>query len=99
LCKGGINIKNNTFILDKQSDDSTELDYLEQIYKKVKMQELVQFNGKAFRRIYPKNNKYIKHPYHFYMIADDIYSGTFTSNNKWGEQVNTTCHYKAIIKK
>lgn len=92
-----ININNSIFLLNKLSDNFTDLDYLEQIYKKVRVQETVQFNGKGYKRIYPKNNKFHKYPYHFYMFSNDIYEGAMLTNNKWDELVNVSCNYKAVI--
>lgn len=86
---------NNVFeIIQKGS----ELEDLEQIYKRVKIGEFVQFNGKVFHRIRPINNKYNTHPYHFYCSCNDIYKGNFLVNNKWGESVNIVCTYKVIYK-
>lgn len=79
------------------SNDSTDLDYLEQIYKKVRLDEWVQFNGKGYVRVTPKNNKYFKCKYHFHCFCNDVYSGNVKTNNNDGEMVSTCCKYKAII--
>lgn len=81
------------FKLQKQ-DKLTDFEYLEQIYKKVKLGELVKLNGKAYMRIVPKNNKYFKHPYHFYCAVNDIYKGNVLFRDKDGEFVNSGCQYK-----
>lgn len=60
----------------QHEDDLSELEYLEKIYKQVRLEELVKFNGKAYIRSTPKNNKYYKYPYHFHILVKDIYSGS-----------------------
>ncbi len=75
----------------------SELDYLEKIYKKVRLEELVKFNGKGYMRSTPKNNKYFKHPYHFHLAVKDIYKGNVLFRDSDGEMVNTGCHYKVVI--
>lgn len=75
----------------------TELDYLEQIYAKVKLKEKVKFNGKAYTRITPKNNKYYKYPYHFELTVKNIYDGNMTIVDKDGEEVTLICDYKLVI--
>ena len=80
-------------------ENLTDLDYLEQIYKKVKLGESVKFNGKAYIRIVPKNNKYIKYPYHFYCAVENIYEGNVLHNDRDGELVNFSCRYKIILDK
>ena len=77
----------------------TELDYLEQVYKKVKLGERVKFNGKVYTRITPKNNKYLKHPYHFYLSTKDIYKGDSMIVDEDDETVNTICECKIEIAK
>lgn len=76
----------------------SELDYLEKIYKKVKLDELVKFNKKVYIRSTPKNNKYYKYPYHFHLLVKDIYSGNMKFLDEDSELVNTGCHYKIEIK-
>lgn len=83
----------DTIIIEKK-ENTSEFDYLEQIYKKVKIGELVKFNGKVYMRVRPKNNKYCKNPYHFYLAVKDIYKGNVLSTDDDGEAVNTHCHYK-----
>lgn len=85
-----------TFELQYETDLS-ELEYLEKIYKKVKIGELVKFNGKAYIRQYPKNTKYYKYPYHFAVINSNIYSGNIKMKDEDGEFVNTACSYKVVI--
>lgn len=75
----------------------SDLEYLEKIYKKVKLSEYVKFNGKAYVRVVPKNNKYFKHPYHFDVAVKDIYKGNIQIRDFDGEFVCFRCHYKAII--
>lgn len=77
----------------------SELEYLEKIYKKVKLEELVKFNGKVYRRIPPKNNKHFKYPYHFHLAVTDIYKGNVLFRDADGELVNSGCRYKVIIQK
>lgn len=77
--------------------DLPELEYLEQIYRKVRVGETVKFCGKAYRRIYPQNNKFVKHSYHFMCCSEDIYQGTCLIEDDDGEEVNTLCEYKAIF--
>lgn len=81
----------------KHEDGLSELDYLEKVHKKVRVQELVKFNGKAYKRSPPKNNKYNKCPYHFYVAVEDIYSGNIKLRDEDGELVNVGCQYKLII--
>lgn len=76
----------------------TELDYLEQIYKKVKMYESVKFNGKVYVRIRPRNNKFYQSPYHFMLLSSDIYRGNVKLVDGDGELVNSVCSYKIKIK-
>lgn len=76
----------------------SELNYLEKIYKKEKLGELVKFNKKVYMRSTPKNNKYYKYQYHFYLLVKDIYSGNVKFSDEDGELVNTVCHYKIEIK-
>lgn len=80
-------------------DGLTELEYLEQIYKKVRLNERVKFNGKVYTRIVPKNNKYFKHQYHFCLSVSDIYKGNFMVIDEEGESVNSICEYKVEIVK
>lgn len=75
----------------------SELEYLEQIYRKVKLNEMVKFNGKVYIRTTPKNNKYYKSPYHFYLAVKDIYSGNVRIMDSDGELVNSICEYKIEI--
>ncbi len=75
----------------------SDLDYLEKIYKKVKLEELVKLNGKAYRRSTPKNNKNFKYPYHFHVASKDIYAGNVKFTDIDGELVNTGCHHKVEI--
>ena len=81
----------------QHEEDLSELEYLEKIYKQVRLEELVKFNGKAYIRSTPKNNKYYKYPYHFYILIKDIYSGNVKFKDEEGELVNTGCHYKLEI--
>lgn len=76
----------------------SDLDYLEKIYKQVRLQERVKFNGKVYMRSTPKNNKYYKYPYHFHLVVKDIYSGNVRFQDEDGELVNTGCHYKIEIR-
>lgn len=85
-----------TFYLQYE-DGLSELDYLEKIYKKVKIGELVKFNGKGYMRSTPKNNKYFKHPYHFHLAVSDIYKGNVRLQDEDGELVTIVCHYKVEI--
>ena len=75
----------------------SDLDYLEKIYKKVKLEELVKLNGKDYRRSTQKNNKYIKYSYHFHVANDDIYAGNVKFTDIDGELVNTGWHHKVEI--
>lgn len=84
------------FTLKKQ-DEMSELDYLEQIYKKVRVGELVKFNGKAFARVIPKNNKYNKNPYHFCLSTENIYDGNILLRDDDGEMVRLLCLYKVEL--
>lgn len=77
----------------------SELDYLEQIYKKVKLNETVKFNGKVYTRVVPKNNKYYKNPYHFYLSVEDIYNGNMLVIDADKEHVKKICTYKLEIVK
>ena len=81
----------------KYQEGLTELDYLEQIHKKVRLQETVKFNGKVYMRVTPKNNKYYKNPYHFYVLNHDIYSGNVKLFDEDGELVNSICNFKIEI--
>lgn len=81
----------------KYQEGLTELDYLEQIYKKVKLEQTVKFNGKVYMRVTPKNNKYYKNPYHFYVVNRDIYSGNVKLMDEDEELVNSICNYKLEI--
>lgn len=80
-------------------EDFLEFDYLEQIYKKVKLGETVKFNGKAYTRTTPKNNKYYKNPYHFHVTVNNIYDGNMKVIDKDGESVTMICNYKLEIEK
>mgnify|MGYP001806508966 FL=1 len=82
----------------QHEDGLSELEYLEKIYKQVRLEELVKFNGKAYIRSTPKNNKYYKYPYHFHILVKDIYFGNVKFKDEDGELVNTGCHYKLEIK-
>lgn len=75
----------------------SELDYLEKIYKKVRLEELVKFNGKVYMRSVPVNNKYRKHPYHFHLAVKDIYKGNVLFRDGDGVMVNSGCYYKVVI--
>ena len=75
----------------------TEFDYLEQIYKKVKLQETVKFNGKVYKRSTPKNNKFYKYPFHFHLAVSDIYKGNVLLKDDDGEFVNSICHCKLVV--
>lgn len=86
-----------TFELEYEEGIS-DLDYLEKIFKKVNLEEIVKFNGKAYKRIVPKNNKYMKYPYHFYVLSDDIYNGNVRFNDRDGELVSVGWHHKLEIK-
>lgn len=90
-------LKVKSLYLESQ-EGLTEFDYLEQIYKKVKLQETVKFNGKVYMRVTPRNNKYYKNPYHFYILNHDIYSGNVKLMDEDGELVNSICNYKIEIK-
>ena len=81
----------------KNQDKLSDFDYLEQIYKKVCLGEIVKFNGRAYVRVTPKNNKYYKNSYHFNLLTDDIYSGDVLIEDDDGELVRTRCHYKIEI--
>lgn len=87
----------NVFTFKKQDDMNNELDYLEQIYNLVKLDETIKFNGKVYKRIRPINNKFRKYPYHFCCINQNIYNGSVLVNDKNDEFVNFICNYKAII--
>lgn len=75
----------------------SDLEYLEKIFKKIRLEEIVKFNGKAYKRIVPKNNKYMKYPYHFYILSDDIYGGDVRFTDKDGELVYIGWHHKVEI--
>lgn len=75
----------------------SELDYLEKIYKKVRIGELVKFNGKGYKRSTPKNNKYFKCPYHFHIVSDNIYEGNMHVIDSDRESVKFLCEYKVVI--
>lgn len=81
----------------KYQDGLSELDYLEQIYKKVRLHEIVKFNGKVYMRVTPRNNKFYKSPYHFCLLVRDIYQGNILTLDDDGEHVNSVCHYKIEI--
>lgn len=85
-----------TFYLQYE-EGLSELDYLEEVYKKVKIGELVKLNGKGYMRSTPKNNKYFKNPYHFHLAVSDIYKGNIRLQDEDGELVTTVCHYKVEI--
>lgn len=85
-----------TFYLQYE-EGLSELDYLEKIYKKVKIGELIKFNGKGYMRSTPKNNKYYKIPYHFHLVVSNIYKGNILLQDGDGEFVTTVCHYKVEI--
>lgn len=85
------------FELQKE-EGLSDLDYLEKIFKKIRLDEIVKFNGKAYKRIVPKNNKYMKYPYHFYVLSDDIYRGNVLFRDRDGESVNVGWHHKLEIK-
>lgn len=76
----------------------SDLDLLEQVCNKVRLGEIVKFHGKAYRRVTPKNNKVYKYPYHFYCCSENIYAGSFLTEDDDGEAVNTLCEYSAILK-
>lgn len=75
----------------------SDLECLEQIYKKVRLGELVKFRGRAYRRIVPKNNKAFKHPYHFWCVSENIYEGSFLMEDEDGENVKMLCQYKLVL--
>ena len=81
----------------KTSEEETDLDLLEQVYKKVPMDGQVKFNGKAYRRCRPVKNKHCVIPYHFYLADKDIYSSNMRT---WDgeEYTNLFYEYKAVIK-
>lgn len=84
------------FKLVKVEENIADLELLEQIYKKVRIDELVKFNGKAYKRCRPIKNKYRKVPYHFCCVVDDIYKGNMMIFD--GEEyVNSVCHHKAVV--
>lgn len=74
-----------------------EIDYLEDIYRKVKVSEAVKFNGKVYRRIRPIKNRHIAYAYHFYCQTNNIYNGTALLLDQEGELVNTICEYKLEV--
>ncbi len=88
----------STFVL-KYQENYTDFDYLEQIYKKVKLDELVKFNGKAYKRLRPINNKYMQNPSHFYLLKEDIYNGTVLINDFDDEFVTIVCHHKLVVER
>ena len=90
--------KGTVLELVKTSEQETDLDLLEQIYKKVPLDGQVKFNGKAYVRCRPVKNKYLTIPYHFRVIDKDIYSRNIQT---WDgeESVNLYCEYKAVIKR
>ena len=90
--------KLDTFFVPKEE---TELDSLEHIYTKVKLGEIVKFNGKGYLRIKPKHNKYMTYKYHFTLINKDLShsSSNFYTTDKWGEDVSTNCDFRVIYKK
>lgn len=74
-----------------------DVDCLERIYKDVRLNELVKFRGKVFRRIVPKNNKSYKYPYHFWCVSQDIYAGSSLTEDSDGEYVNILCNCKLVL--
>lgn len=85
-----------TFKLQYEKDFS-DFDYLEKIYKKVKLGETVKINGKVYIRTVPKNNKFYKHPYHFYLSNPNIYKGDILIVDDDEELVTSRCCYKIIV--
>ena len=88
---------NNVLKLFKTNCDETELDLLEQVYKKVKVGSHVKLNGKSYKRLPPKNNKIYKYPYHFILYNENLYRGMVMSIDYWGDRVSNVCDYMAII--
>ena len=78
-------------------DGVEDLEYLEQIYKKVPLGARVKFNGKCYTRIVPKKNKALQYPYHFYLSVKDIYDGNMLVVDEDDEEVTVLCNYKVEI--
>lgn len=74
-----------------------ELECLERIWQKVRLNELVKFRGKAYRRIVPKKSKTFKYPYHFWCVSQDIYVGSCLTEDADGEYVSILCNCKLVI--
>lgn len=77
--------------------DLSDLECLEQIWKKVRLHGLVKFRGKVYRRSIPKRNKMYKYPYHFWCVSQDIYAGSCLTEDADGEYVNIICEYKLVV--
>lgn len=86
-----------TFVIYAGEEELSDLERLEQIYKKVRLNKLVKFQGKAYRRIVPKNNKSFKYPYHFWCVSKNIYEGSCLTEDADGEYVNILCDYSVVL--
>lgn len=80
-----------------QAADLPDLECLERIWQRVRLNELVKFQGKVYRRIVPKKNKALRYPYHFWCLSQDIYAGSCLTEDADGECVNIICNYKLVI--
>lgn len=80
-------------------ENKSELELLEQIYKKVPTSKSVKFNGKAFIRVMPKNNKFVQYPYHFALLTNNIYDSDVLIVDNDGEEVSKLCDYSVLFKK
>ena len=75
----------------------SELNYLEKIYKQVRIYELVKFNGKAYMRADPNDHFY---KYHFYEYRPNIYYlGVRKILDDDGELVNIKCDYRIKLER
>lgn len=77
----------------------SEINYLEKIYKQVRIHELVKFNGKAYMRSDPNDNIY---KYHFYEYKPNIYYLTSVGKkiiDDDGELVNIKCDYRVKLER
>lgn len=81
----------------KEHSGISDLDYLETIYSKVRVGEIVKFKGKAYIRTRPQNNKFVKNPSHFRLLSSNIYEGTCLTEDADGEAVELIAHYSVVL--
>ena len=93
--EGDLNVKH---LYITPQENKSELELLEQIYKKVQLSELVKFNCRAFVRVVPKKNKFVQYPYHFALLTNNIYDGDVLITDDDGEEVSTLCNYSVLFK-